>query len=122
MGAVEAWGLLGQITRMKAKLLAAFEGFDYVLSPTLPVVNFAADAPGMFPEQPLGHTTFTALFNQTGQPASSVCFAFDQRHLPIGVQVIGHRFDDLGVLQVTKALEDLRDITMDWPVVPRPHA
>jgi amidase/aspartyl-tRNA(Asn)/glutamyl-tRNA(Gln) amidotransferase subunit A len=46
--------------------------------------------------------------------------AFDSRHLPIGVQVIGHRFDDLGVLQVTKTLEDLRPVTMEWPFKPRP--
>jgi len=45
--------------------------------------------------------------------------AFDRRHLPIGIQVIGHRFDDLGVLQVTKTLEGLRSLTMDWPFQPR---
>jgi Asp-tRNA(Asn)/Glu-tRNA(Gln) amidotransferase A subunit family amidase len=49
-----------------------------------------------------------------------VCTAFDERHLPIGVQVIGHRFDDLGVLQITKALETLRTVTMDWPLKPLP--
>lgn len=119
MTAVESLALLGQITRMRARLLAAFEGFDYVLAPTLPVVNFPAEEPGMFRDTPLGHTVFTAMFNQTGQPASSVNFAFDKRHLPIGVQVIGHRCDDLGVLQITKTLEDLRSVTMDWPVIPR---
>ncbi|MDZ5453324.1 amidase [Labrys sp. ZIDIC5] len=110
---------LGAITKMKAALLAAFEGWDYVIAPTLPVVNFPAEEPGVSREVPLAHTVFTALFNQTGQPASTVCTAFDDRHLPIGIQIIGHRCDDLGVLQVTKALEDLRPITMDWPLQPR---
>ena len=105
---------------MKAALLAAFEGWDYVISPTLPVVNFPAEEPGVSREMPLEHTLFTAMFNQTCQPASTVSMAFDSRHLPIGVQVIGHRFDDLGVLQVTKALEDLRAVKMDWPFKPRP--
>jgi Asp-tRNA(Asn)/Glu-tRNA(Gln) amidotransferase A subunit family amidase len=59
------------------------------------------------------------MFNQTCQPASTICMAFDRRHLPIGVQVVGHRFDDLGVLQVTKVLEELRSVTMDWPFQPR---
>jgi Asp-tRNA(Asn)/Glu-tRNA(Gln) amidotransferase A subunit family amidase len=111
---------LGQIAKMKATLLAAFEGWDYVIAPTLPVVNFPAEEPGVSCETPLAHTLFTAMFNQTCQPASTVCMAFDSRHLPIGVQVIGHRFDDLGVLQVTKALEDMRPIKMDWPFKPRP--
>jgi len=33
--------------------------------------------------------------------------------------VIGHRCDDLGVLQLTRALEQLRQVKMDWPVTPR---
>jgi amidase/aspartyl-tRNA(Asn)/glutamyl-tRNA(Gln) amidotransferase subunit A len=110
---------LGAIGKMKAALLAAFEGFDYVISPTLPVVNFPAEEPGVSRERPLEHSLFTAMYNQTGQPASSICMAFDHRHLPIGVQVIGHRFDDLGVLQVTRALEQMRTVEMDWPFQPR---
>ncbi len=119
MTALDLLAILGEISKARAKLFAAFENFDYVLAPTLPVVNFPAEEPGMFRDKPLGHTVFTAMFNQTGQPASSVCFAFDERHLPIGVQVVGHRFDDLGVLQITKALEDLRGFAIDWPTVPR---
>jgi amidase/aspartyl-tRNA(Asn)/glutamyl-tRNA(Gln) amidotransferase subunit A len=110
---------LGQISKMKAALLAAFDGWDYVLAPTLPVVNFPAEEPGVSRHKPLEHTLFTAMFNQTCQPASTVCMAFDRRHLPIGVQIIGHRFDDLGVLQITKTLEQLRSLTMDWPFQPR---
>jgi Asp-tRNA(Asn)/Glu-tRNA(Gln) amidotransferase A subunit family amidase len=111
---------LGQIGKMKAALLAAFEGWDYVIAPTLPVVNFPAEEPGVSRQKPLEHALFTAMFNQTCQPASTICMAFDRRHLPIGVQIIGHRFDDLGVLQVTKVLEELRSVTMDWPFQPRP--
>jgi Asp-tRNA(Asn)/Glu-tRNA(Gln) amidotransferase A subunit family amidase len=110
---------LGQIGKMKAALLAAFEGWDYVIGPTLPVVNFPAEEPGVSRQKPLEHALFTAMFNQTCQPASTICMAFDSRHLPIGVQVIGHRFDDLGVLQLTKVLEELRLVTMDWPFQPR---
>ncbi len=108
-----------EIARIRARVFAACDGFDYVISPTLPMVNFAADAPCVDPAVPLGHATFTALFNQTGQPASSVCFGFDDRGLPIGVQVIGQRFDDLGVLQVSRTLEKARPVPMDWPVEPR---
>jgi amidase/aspartyl-tRNA(Asn)/glutamyl-tRNA(Gln) amidotransferase subunit A len=116
----DTYRALGQIARMKATLLAAFEGWDYVIAPTLPVVNFPAEEPGPSRDTPLAHTVFTALFNQTGQPAATVCTAFDDRHLPIGVQVIGHRCDDLGVLQMAKVLEDQREIELDWPLRPRP--
>ena len=110
---------LGQIAQMKTLLLAAFEPYDYLVAPTTPMVNFPAESPGPDRSMPLAHTVFTAMFNQTGQPASTVCTAFDDRGLPIGVQVIGHRCDDLGVLQVAKALEDMREVTMNWPLAPR---
>jgi amidase/aspartyl-tRNA(Asn)/glutamyl-tRNA(Gln) amidotransferase subunit A len=116
----DVYRALAEIGRIKSMLLAAFSGWDYLIAPTLPVVNFPAEEPGMLRAVPLAHTVFTALFNQTGQPAATVCTAFDDRHLPIGIQVIGHRCDDLGVLQVANALENLRDVTMDWPLDPRP--
>src|SRR5260221_3742853 len=36
---------LGQIGKMKAALLAAFEGWNYVIAPTMAVVNFPAEVP-----------------------------------------------------------------------------
>jgi len=79
----DVYRALGQIGKMKATLIAAFEGWDYVIAPVLPVVNFPAEEPGVSREVPLAHTVFTAMFNQTGQPAATVCTAFDARHLPI---------------------------------------
>ena len=45
--ATDLYRALGQIGKMKAALLAAFEGWDYVIAPTLPVVNFPAEEPGV---------------------------------------------------------------------------
>ncbi len=91
--------------------------FDYVLSPILPIVNFAAEAPGARSDVPLAHANFTAMFNQTTQPAAAVHQAFADG-LPVGVQVSGKRFDDLGVLQVAHFLEKARGPIV-WPVDPR---
>ncbi len=118
--AADLYRAIGQIGKTKVAMLAAFESWDYLIAPTLPVVNFSAEEPGLSREMPLEHTLFTAMFNQTCQPAATVCMAFDGRHLPIGVQIVGHRFDDLGVLQLIKVLEDLRPMKMDWPFQPRP--
>jgi Asp-tRNA(Asn)/Glu-tRNA(Gln) amidotransferase A subunit family amidase len=38
--------------------------------------------------------------------------------LPIGVQIIGRRFDDLGVLQLAKAWETARGPNTNWPMPP----
>jgi amidase/aspartyl-tRNA(Asn)/glutamyl-tRNA(Gln) amidotransferase subunit A len=107
---------LAAIAADRAHVQQAMRPYTYVLAPVLPVVNFPAEAPGLFTDAPLRHANFTAVFNQTAQPAASVHQAFDSRGLPIGVQVIGSRFDDLGVLQIAHAIELGRPAIHDWPV------
>ena len=115
--ALDYVGFLKRIDTNSARLEAHLRSYDYVVSPVSPVVNFDAEAAGLKPETPLGHTNFTALFNQTTQPAAVVHQALVDG-LPVGVQIVGKRFDDLGVLQIAKALEDARG-TVDWPLTPR---
>jgi Asp-tRNA(Asn)/Glu-tRNA(Gln) amidotransferase A subunit family amidase len=81
----------------------------------MPVVNFPAEDVAPDPTVPLGVGTYTMLFNQTGQPAASVCCGFDERGLPIGMQIVGQRFDDLGVLQMASFFEAARDFQIVWP-------
>lgn len=51
---------------------------------------------------------YTFLFNLTEQPASSIpCGRFSDG-LPIGVQIVGERFDDAGVLAMSRFYETLR--------------
>ena len=48
----------------------------------------------------------TALFSVTGLPGTVVPVGFDERHLPVGVQVIGRRGADRLTLAAARALED----------------
>jgi Asp-tRNA(Asn)/Glu-tRNA(Gln) amidotransferase A subunit family amidase len=100
---------------IKSEVVALTNAFDYVLSPILPVVNFPAEEVGPDPSAPMSVAPYTILFNQTGQPAASVCCGFDERGLPIGMQIIGQRFDDLGVLQMASFYETAREFTIRWP-------
>ena len=99
----------------KAAVIAATSAFDYVIAPTTPVVNFPAEAIAPRDDDLMGFAAFTALFNQTGQPAAVTCCGFDARGLPIGLQVIGARFDDLGVLKLAAAYEKMRGFDIAWP-------
>lgn len=115
--AVDHANFLKSVAASRMRMEAHLRPFDYVISPILPVVNFPAEAPGAEAGVPLRHANFTALFNQTGQPASAVHQALVDG-LPVGVQVSGKRFDDLGVLQVSHFLEQARGVA-DWPLMPR---
>ena len=87
----------------------ACEPYDFVLSPTSPILPYEAElpAPGNDPHNALPHIAFTVPYNMSEQPAASLNWTFSKDGLPIGVQVIGKRFDDLGVLRLSRALEQL---------------
>jgi aspartyl-tRNA(Asn)/glutamyl-tRNA(Gln) amidotransferase subunit A len=115
--AVDALRGLGQVMTIREKTVAAIQGYDFLISPTSPITAYAADeaAPGDDPKKPFEHIAFTAPFNFSEQPAASICAGYDSEGLPIGLQIVGHRFDDLGVLRMARAYEDLRPPLRPWP-------
>ena len=93
---------------------------DYVLSPVAPITAFAAELPSPTndPLRPLEHIAFTVPYNMSEQPAASINCAWSSAGLPIGLQIAGQRFDDLGVLRVAHAFEQLRGPQRPWPRPP----
>jgi aspartyl-tRNA(Asn)/glutamyl-tRNA(Gln) amidotransferase subunit A len=100
------------------KLLAEL---DYVISPVSPVVKFGAElaAPLNDPDRPFEHICYTVPWNMAENPAVSINGGYDATGFPIGVQIIGRRFDDIGVLGMAKAFEGLRGAQRPWPKVPK---
>ena len=94
--------------------------FDYVISPVSPVPAFVAELPSPTndPLRPLEHIGFTVPFNMSEQPAASINCGYTSTGLPIGLQIAGKRFDDLGVLQVARAFELIREAQRPWPQPP----
>ena len=105
------------VLSMREAAVRACERFDYVLSPTSPILAYEAEnaAPGNDPRNALPHIAFTVPYNMSEQPAASVNWTASTDGLPIGVQVIGRRFDDAGVLKVSRLLEKLRPPQRAWP-------
>lgn len=110
--AVDVGASMDHLEKIKARVLKQFSGYDYLLTPISAFSGFSADA-----LEPDGaRIGYTPIWNQTGNPAISICCGFDEAvGLPIGLQIIGHRFDDLGVLRMSAAFERLRGFDMPWP-------
>jgi aspartyl-tRNA(Asn)/glutamyl-tRNA(Gln) amidotransferase subunit A len=92
-----------------------------MISPASPVVNFAAElaAPINDPAKPFEHIAYTVPWNMSENPAVSINGGYDAKGFPIGVQIVGRRFDDLGVLGMAKAFESLRGPQKPWPGPPK---
>ena len=106
-----------QLMALREAAMRACQPFDYVLSPTSPILAYEAElpAPGNDPRNALPHIAFTVPYNMSEQPAASVNWTYSAGGLPIGVQVIGRRFDDAGVLRLSRLLEKLRPPQRAWP-------
>jgi aspartyl-tRNA(Asn)/glutamyl-tRNA(Gln) amidotransferase subunit A len=106
---------------IRAAAAKLFYDLDYVISPVSPVVKFAAElaSPLNDPEKPFEHIVYTVAWNMSENPAISINGGYDKQGFPIGVQIIGRRFDDLGVLGMAKTFESARGPQRPWPSPPR---
>jgi len=111
MAAYNAYVSLRDVT------VRACEPYDFVISPTSPILPYEAElpSPNNDPHNALPHIAFTVPYNMSEQPAASLNWTFSKDKLPIGIQVIGRRFDDLGVLRLSRALEQMRPAQLAWP-------
>jgi aspartyl-tRNA(Asn)/glutamyl-tRNA(Gln) amidotransferase subunit A len=87
-----------------------FEDWDFLLTPAVSVAAFPAELlmPAHWPSHDwdwVSWAEFSYPFNMSWNPAASVPCGFTVDGLPVGLQVVGRRFDDLGVLQAAAAFE-----------------
>src|SRR5579859_916451 len=106
---------------IRAAAAKLFCDLDYVISPVSPVVKFNAElaSPIHDPDKPFEHIGYTVPWNMSENPAVSINGGYDSAGFPIGVQIIGRRFDDHGVLALAKAFEGLRGAQHPWPTPPK---
>lgn len=82
----------------------AFEQCDLIVCPSSASTAMPLDA-GLSPLEFYALDLFTVAMNLAGVPACSVPCGLAQNGLPLGMQVVGARFDDMRVLQLAKHIE-----------------
>ena len=88
---------------------SAFEQCDLIVCPSSAgtAMPLASD---LSPLEYYALDLFTVAMNLAGVPACSVPCGLAQNGLPLGMQVVGPRFDDMRVLQLAKHIEIAADI------------
>lgn len=107
-----------QMQALREAANAACEAFDFVLSPVAPMPAYPAHlaSPLHDPARPFEHIAFTLPYNMSEQPALSINAGYTAGGLPVGLQIIGRRFDDAGVLALGSIWEQMRPAQRPWPV------
>jgi aspartyl-tRNA(Asn)/glutamyl-tRNA(Gln) amidotransferase subunit A len=98
-----------------ADIQTFFTQWDFLITPTVSVAAFPAEllSPPHWPQHEwdwLQWAEFSYPFNMSWNPAATVPCGFTKAGLPVGMQIVGRRFDDLGVLQASAAFEQI----MPW--------
>jgi aspartyl-tRNA(Asn)/glutamyl-tRNA(Gln) amidotransferase subunit A len=102
------------------KIRVFFEKYDLLLTPVLAVPPFSASIYG--PTEingkrvpPIAWMPFTYPFNITGQPAASVPCGFTDDGLPIGLQIVGRKYDETTVFRAAAAFEQVKPWADKYP-------
>ena len=90
-----------------------FGDWDFLMTPAVSVAAFPAEKlmPDHWPQHDwdwVSWAEFSYPFNMSWNPAASVPCGFTAEGLPVGLQIVGRRFDDLGVLQASAAFEAIQ--------------
>ncbi|WP_037077497.1 amidase [Neorhizobium vignae] len=117
---VEAVRGFNQTIEMRKACGKLFTTVDAVISPTNPIVSYPAEwaSPTNDPSKPFEHIGFTVPWNMSEQPASSINCGFSKSGMPIGLQIVGPRYDDLLVLKLSRAFEQWIGGVSAWPEPP----
>jgi amidase len=97
--------------RLMARLAAFFERHDRLLTPCAPVPPFAVDKNypetigGRKMESYIDWAAPTFVLSSAGLPVLCVPAGLDRANLPVGLQVVGPRWKEEGVLSLGAALE-----------------
>jgi aspartyl-tRNA(Asn)/glutamyl-tRNA(Gln) amidotransferase subunit A len=109
LAAVQQRGALG--TQMNL----FHEQFDLLLTPSLPLAAFDAGrevADVMKEKRWTEWTPFSYPFNLTQQPAASIPCGLTSAGLPVGLHIVGPRYEDARVLRAARAFETAQPIPM----------
>jgi aspartyl-tRNA(Asn)/glutamyl-tRNA(Gln) amidotransferase subunit A len=91
------------------------EQYDLLLTPSLPLAAFDAGrevADVMKEKRWTEWTPFSYPFNLTQQPAASIPCGLTSAGLPVGLHIVGPRYDDARVLRAARAFESMQPIPM----------
>lgn len=131
LSAVDYVRAVDDVTRRARDIVAFFDGYDVLVTPTLatkpPLIGSMSDAPldvsklrdagtnaadlaALAPDperlrELRSMSVFTNVWNLTGQPAMSLPLFADGDGLPIGIQIVGRPADEVTLLRLATELE-----------------
>ena len=105
-GYYDAYYIKAQKVRrlIKDEFNKAFNEVDYLITPTTPTTSFKLGSTQNLLTMYL-NDVFTVPASLAGIPGISIPISLDNQNLPIGIQILGKDFDEVGLLNIANVLE-----------------
>ncbi|MBO4223876.1 amidase [Bradyrhizobium neotropicale] len=105
-----------------ARISSFLENWDFLITPVASVAAFPVERvrPEDWPEHAwdwLAWSEFLYPFNMSSHPAASVPCGMTAAGLPVGLQIVSRRFNDLGVLQAAAAFQEALPMQRQRPPI-----
>ncbi len=101
-------GILEQAQKVRRVILNEinniFADSDFIILPTTPTTAFDLNRKNVCPQESYLTDLFTYIASICGLPAISIPYGKDDNGLPIGIQIIGHKFDEQKLLSFSKKI------------------
>lgn len=95
-----------------------FADYDLLITPAMPIPAFEAgrEVPGGWhAKRWTSWSPFSYPFNMTQQPAISIPCGFTAAGLPVGLQIVGRKYEDALVLAAAHAYQQAAPASLRWP-------
>jgi aspartyl-tRNA(Asn)/glutamyl-tRNA(Gln) amidotransferase subunit A len=105
MSAADGYRRFDSLQVIRHRVVRLISKCDYLILPSVAIPPTSAEQPGLDPQNFFADWSNTFVFNLTEQPCISVPAGLTREGLPVGLQIVGSRFNDLGVLQIARVAE-----------------
>jgi amidase len=110
LSASEYIATVAKMHNVSRQIVQELSPYDALLTPTLPYpavkLGTLYGSPEDAIEATFGWIPFTFPYNATGQPAISLPNGFTGSGLPVGLQIVGHPADEVGIITLAAAFEE----------------
>lgn len=112
----ELFDATNTLQQQRETVMRWFDDIEFLFLPSVAISPFAAELAAPDPQALFAPWSNNFLFNLTEQPASSINCGYTADGLPVGLQIVGKRRDDAGVLRMARLYERLQSEQRAWPL------
>lgn len=98
---------------IRKSFLKAFEKYDLIIGPTTTSVAYDLSSESTDPSKSFLDDILVNPVNMAGLPGLNVPVGFDEENMPIGLHIIGNRFDEATIYKLAAYIEKELNLNLD---------